>query len=155
MTMPDERKKIHVNLTDVQEAAELVFKPSEPAPGLKAAEEFQKNLFEYALENRVLDVYCIQFERQVTGESFVRFDMNYSFQKDRDVALFAMNEIRKREGVEPRLSEYKLDHLVRMSEQEFEELSERASRSCYNLVKMYRETMRNILIPPNKERVEK
>ena len=155
MTMPDERKRIHVNLTDVQLPEEPAFNPSGRVPGLKAAEEFQKNLFEYALENRVLDIYCIQFEKHVSGESFVRFDMNYSFQKDRAVALFAMNEIRKREGVEPRLSEYKLDPLVRMSEQEFEEVSARASRSCYNLVKMYRETMRNILIPPNKERGEK
>lgn len=137
------RKKIHVELPKKEDFEKVLF-PSTPSPGVKAAREFEKNVFEYALQNRTLRVYVITFQKIVSDESSCRWDLNYMFQKDKEVALEVAKLIKEKERTEATITEHDFTNLVTMSEAEFESLP---SDKNYNLVKMYRETMRNILIP--------
>lgn len=133
------RKKIHVELPKKEDFEKVLF-PSTPSPGLKAAIEFEKNVFEYALQNRTLKVYVLTFQK----ESSCRWELHYGFQKDKEVALEVAKSIKEKERTEATITEHDFTNLVTMSEADFELLP---SDKNYNLVKMYRETMRNILIP--------
>ena len=137
------RKKIHVELPKKGDFEKELF-PSTTSPGVKAASEFEKDVFEYALQNRTLKVYVLTFQKIISDESSCRWELHYGFQKEREAALEVAKSIKEREKTEATIKEHDFTDLVTMSEAEFESLP---SDKNYNLVKMYRETMRNILSP--------
>lgn len=148
--------KIHVDLSCVQslELSSKLFKYDNMIlkMALKIASQYERDIFTYALEKRVLTVYMVQWNsvsnEEIDGVSTCRYDNAYKFESTYDDAKSTLAYVENYNiGCMPNILTYDLGNVVGMSDEEFEQLCTIYKGENGELVRIYRTTMRNLLIP--------
>lgn len=135
--------KVHVELSPIKDQDDFLekFKLDEKAfeSSKKMALEYEKELFTFALENKVCQFYEVVFTVDNTDleKGVFRIDNYFKFLIDKKEAEHL------RESCDGRIKEWNFENLAKMPEDEFENLSSfYGKKSNYELVKKWREAIR-------------